>query len=215
MWRFNAGQKHNLLYIPIKCENKGHQAMVDTGAQMSVMSLGLAQNLNLMHRIRREYAGEAQGVGIAEIYGLINDVEIEIAGKSYTQSFRVMDMGKNMEYLMLLGLDFLTNNNCEISLRTRTIAINDNIVSFINCETSQSKEPVLLGAMKPKINILEQIIYNIISNPDEIKYRNINAKKLSIEQIDILKNFNFAHNDDRLLFIGEYSQLELALDCVC
>lgn len=216
MWRYTVDIAYPLCFIPFVYNGKRHNALIDTGAQVSIITHKLAENLGLTHRIKREYAGEARGVGKAVIHGLIVGVEIEIAGKSYIQSFEVMDMDKDMEYLMLLGLDFLTNNNCDISLRKRTITITDNVaIPFIDCANSQSQEPVLLDIVKPKKNILEQIIFNIISNPNETRYRNINAKKLTTVQIDTLKNFNFAYNDDRLLFIGDNSHLELALDCVC
>ena len=48
--------------------------MVDSGAQSSVISITLAQQLGLVNRIDRTQRGIASGVGKANIVGRINNV---------------------------------------------------------------------------------------------------------------------------------------------
>ena len=58
------------------------EMMVDTGAQTSVMSASLAQQLDLMSGINRRYQGVASGVGTARILGRLENVACEL-GKKY------------------------------------------------------------------------------------------------------------------------------------
>lgn len=91
----------SMLYI--NCEVNGHaiKAFVDSGAQTTIISTKLAQELNLSRLIDKRFRGEARGVGKTEILGRIHSAPLKIENQFIPCSFTVL----NTPVDMLLGLD--------------------------------------------------------------------------------------------------------------
>lgn len=62
----------------VNAEVNGHKfkAFVDSGAQMSIMTLACAERCNLSRLIDRRYQGVARGVGQSKIVGRIHQVRV-------------------------------------------------------------------------------------------------------------------------------------------
>jgi DNA damage-inducible protein 1 len=67
-----------MLYIKASINKVPIQAFVDSGAQTTVMSQGLAERCNLMRLVDKRAAGIAVGVGTCKIIGKIYAAEMEI-----------------------------------------------------------------------------------------------------------------------------------------
>ena len=89
------------------------EMMVDSGAQSSVMSSSLAEQLGLTSRIDRREQGIATGVGRARISGCIRDVGCTMGNVEFYMDFIVVEVP---EKLLLLGLDQLRRFKCVIDL---------------------------------------------------------------------------------------------------
>mmetsp|Transcript_15221 Transcript_15221/g.12508 ORF Transcript_15221/g.12508 Transcript_15221/m.12508 type:complete len:104 (+) Transcript_15221:430-741(+) len=61
----------NMLYFDAKIKNDTTQVFVDTGAQMTVMDVKIAETLGLSSLIDERFAGIAKGVGESKILGRI------------------------------------------------------------------------------------------------------------------------------------------------
>lgn len=86
-----------LLGTPVK-------ALVDTGAQMTVMSVKSAERCNIMRLVDRTQAGVAFGVGRQRIIGVVHMGQIQV-GKNYlASSFRVLE---GHSHDLVLGLDMM------------------------------------------------------------------------------------------------------------
>lgn len=105
----------------------GHQwvpLMVDTGAQMSVMTSSLADRFGLMPRLDRSAAGVAGGVGHARILGRLRGVVVRFGELDLEVDFSVMD-GSQMpsQNLAILGLDQLAAHHMVVDLDSRVLRI--------------------------------------------------------------------------------------------
>merc|ERR1712070_38038 len=110
----------SLCYVPCVI-GKGMcvEMMVDTGAQTSVMSLSLAQQLGMVNRIDRRYQGVAAGVGRAQIVGKLMSVICELGQVEFVMNFSVLDVP---DKLLLLGLDLMRKYRCVVNLDKDTLA---------------------------------------------------------------------------------------------
>ena len=103
------------LFEPIRvvCEINGFKvpAVIDTGAEVSVMSASCAKRLRLSHNIDTRFAGKAVGVGSSDILGRIDNLPLTIGPVSFKGNVCVLrDSGADF----LLGLDFLRRFRADI-----------------------------------------------------------------------------------------------------
>lgn len=111
----------NMLYIKIKVNNKPVQAFVDSGAQQTIISPRLAQQVGIDRLIDKRFMGEAIGVGSSKIIGRIHSVPITI-GDSQIEipcSFTVLETAVDL----LFGLDMLKRHRCKIDLETNKLIV--------------------------------------------------------------------------------------------
>jgi hypothetical protein len=94
------------------------EMMVDTGAQTSVISTSLAQELGLADRIDRRHQGVAAGVGRARIVGKIRNVLVELGHVEFPMDFAVLDA---TDKLLLLGLDLMRQYKCIVDLESNKL----------------------------------------------------------------------------------------------
>lgn len=99
------------------------EMMVDTGAEMSVISHDLAKELNLANQIDRREWGIAAGVGQARILGKIPNVICTLGDVDFAMEFKVLDVPGRM---LLLGMDQMRKYNCIIDLQRDVIVFGGN-----------------------------------------------------------------------------------------
>ena len=88
--------------------------MVDTGAEMSVISEQLAKELGLRSQIDRRARGIAAGVGQARIVGQIPNAVVTLGHVEFLMEFVVLQVPH--QRLMLLGLDQMRKYKCIVDL---------------------------------------------------------------------------------------------------
>ena len=114
-------QNYNLPIPPHMCMAPcviGHdgvcvEMLVDTGAQTSVISLPLVQQLKLEAKIDASRQGIASGVGQARIVGRLCNVPTELGHVEFPMDFIVLDVPEKM---LLLGLDLMRRYKCIVDL---------------------------------------------------------------------------------------------------
>ena len=102
-----------MLYIAAKVNGHEIQAFVDSGAQSTIISKGLADKIGLSRLLDTRFAGMAMGIGTSKILGRVHAADMEILGKKFTCSFTVLEDNK-VDFLF--GLDNLKRHQCNIDL---------------------------------------------------------------------------------------------------
>lgn len=80
-----------MLYINATINKVPIQAFVDSGAQMTVMSIECAERCGVLRLVDKRYEGMAVGVGSSKIIGRVHAAEIMIEGKFITCSLTVIE----------------------------------------------------------------------------------------------------------------------------
>src|SRR5947209_2452024 len=81
----------SLYFIKAVCCNKQFKVMIDSGAQTSIMSYHMMQQLQLQHGLDKTHKGYATGVGKAKIHGVIKHCDVNVDNIVITTNFKVMD----------------------------------------------------------------------------------------------------------------------------
>jgi hypothetical protein len=120
----SKSEDHIEPYLPLEvlCEVNGFiiPAMIDTGAQISIMSEACAQRCMLSNQIDACYGGRAVGVGVSEIIGRINNLPLRIGPVSFHNKISIL---KNSRVDFIIGLDFLRKHKCELSIMDNSLRI--------------------------------------------------------------------------------------------
>lgn len=118
-------------YVPLEvlCEVNGFTipALIDTGAQISVMSQACAERCLLSDKIDTCYGGRAVGVGVSEISGRIHSLPLRIGPLSFQNRIAIL---KRSRVDFIIGLDFLRKHKCELNIQDNSIRIHVQNRSF-------------------------------------------------------------------------------------
>lgn len=117
LWRSHAGGFEPL---SVMCEVNGIMvpAIIDTGAEITVMSAACAKRCGLSKRIDTQHSGRAVGVGSSVILGGIEGLSMRIGPLSFQSKVSVL---KNSQCEFLIGMDLLSRFKCDISVREKML----------------------------------------------------------------------------------------------
>lgn len=115
----------NMLYIDISINGHKVQAFVDSGAQSTIISPKLADEIGISRLIDKRFQGEARGVGSQRIQGKIHSVPIQIGDSKIDVpcSFIVLDTSVDL----LFGLDMLRRHKCVVDLEKDVLVVGGHI----------------------------------------------------------------------------------------
>lgn len=99
------------------------QALIDTGSEISVMSLQAVKKCGLESRMSPHCLTRVVGFGAKSIIGQMRFVDVKISRATYPIDFVVLE---SLRYDILLGADFLSNLGCTINFEENFILIGEN-----------------------------------------------------------------------------------------
>ena len=98
-------------------------AVIDTGAQISIMSEACLKRCHLHKDIDTRYKGRAIGVGHSEILGRVPSLPIRLGPVSFKSMISVL---KDSRVDFIIGMDLLNKFESEINIKNRWIKLRAN-----------------------------------------------------------------------------------------
>ena len=111
-------------FVPLQvlCEVNGFlvPAIIDTGAQITVMSASCAKRCRISNKIDARFSGRAVGVGSSDIIGRIDGLEMRVGPVSFEGRVSVL---REARVDFLIGLDLLKRFNTEVNLKDHVLKL--------------------------------------------------------------------------------------------
>ena len=109
-----------MLYINGKINNKDLDIFIDTGAQVSVMSLSTAKDLGVDFLIDYFCEGQLVGIGTKNMIGKIHYLDIQLDNFNLPCGFTIID---DNDIKIMLGLNSMLSLGCIIDLKNKKMMI--------------------------------------------------------------------------------------------
>jgi DNA damage-inducible protein 1 len=110
----------SLLFVSCSVNNVPIKAMLDTGAQISILPFSMATRLGVAHLIDERWNGLTMGVGTQRPRGRIHALQVNVGGLVIANPFSVLEGPLDT---CILGVDWLMKNRAVINLASRTLRI--------------------------------------------------------------------------------------------
>ncbi|PRT52392.1 DNA damage-inducible protein 1 [Wickerhamiella sorbophila] len=117
-----------MLYAPLYVNGHLVKALVDSGAQSTVMSPECAERCGIMHLLDKRMKGVAVGVGKATSIGRIHMAPIKVGSSFFPCSFTVLE---GLPTDLLFGLDMLKHHQATIHFGQNKLLLGDEEVEFL------------------------------------------------------------------------------------
>ena len=122
-----------MLYVQCLLNNVPLKAFVDTGAQMTVMTVQCAKKCNLLEVVDPRFRGVAAGVGAARIVGRVHMAQLRFGRKSACDvSVTVLEQSSSHSPDLLLGLDLMRKYQATIDLAKNGMILGGELIPFVD-----------------------------------------------------------------------------------
>jgi len=118
-----------ILYINGKINNKDLDIFIDTGAQVSVMSLSTAKDLGVDFLIDYFCEGQLVGIGTKNMIGKIHYLDIQLDNFNLPCGFTIID---DNDIKIMLGLNSMLSLGCMIDLKNKKMIFNNYEIKFLD-----------------------------------------------------------------------------------
>jgi len=112
----------HMLFINLEINKKKVVALVDTGAQSTIMSQTLCQKCDLFNLCDTRFSGIAKGVGTGRIIGTVHAAQMKIQNKVLMAKITVLE---NSSIGFIFGLDNMRAHRCTIDLNQNGLIFPD------------------------------------------------------------------------------------------
>lgn len=130
-----------LYYIKVQYNNISFYAMVDCGAQISIMSLTMVKKLGIKDKDIKPTNGVVKGIGQTTMLGKVKNCPLSIVNCTTFIPIVIDFIVLQNNNLIILGLDFLEKYKCIINCNFKMLHMNGNKVPLINHPIKQPIKP--------------------------------------------------------------------------
>lgn len=109
----NAFRRRDSPYVRARINGQIIDALVDTGAELTIITVAAALKCG-MKQFDTTFAGQASGVGVATIHGLVHDVAVELGEDFDFEVDWAFHMLQDAATECILGMDFLRAHDAVI-----------------------------------------------------------------------------------------------------
>ena len=113
-----GGGPGHMLFVICELEGKAVEMLIDSGASVSVISLGMVHQLGLSQHLNSNVQGKAAGVGAANIVGILENLIVTMGHVEFRLFFLVLESN---DPWLILGLDQMRRFKCVIDLERNVI----------------------------------------------------------------------------------------------
>ena len=121
-------QRRSRLYVNVVVNGKVVKALIDTGAELSIVTSKLIEDCDLSEFVDTSYSGTVVGMGSQKITGRIHCIDIKL--QKTTLPISLICVNHQMSSPFLIGLDFLWRHGAIINLREKTLSIGSELIGF-------------------------------------------------------------------------------------
>ena len=112
----------HMLYIKLEINKMQIVALVDTGAQSTIVSQYKAEKCGLMNLCDERFQGIAEGVGTSKILGVVHAAQLKIEDKFIMCKITVVE---SVSVDFIFGLDNMRSHRCVVNLEKNKLVFPD------------------------------------------------------------------------------------------